>query len=458
MEERTIAAVATARGMAGIGVIRISGSDAIKILKLCFRAKNGTELESVPNFKAVYGNVVDGEEVIDEAIALVMRAPHSYTGEDVTEIQCHGGYTTLSRILALVYRLGAKPAERGEFTKRAFLNGRIDLTKAEAVMDLVAAKTESARKSAVSALSGKLFERVEGIKEKVVGEVARLEAAIDFPDEMEEENVTEIVKINVSDIINDIESLINTYREGKILKDGLKTAIIGRPNVGKSSLLNALMKEERSIVSNIPGTTRDFLEAEVNIKGVPLVLVDTAGIREARDEIEHIGVNLAKKHAGEAELVLAVFDASENLTKEDRDIFPLLDEENTVFILNKTDKANAEGLTEKEILREFSGAEPVKISAKNLTGLDELSERILKFAQFGEDSSRVLVKNERVRDALISAENFLKSAKEAMLNGVSEDFITIDLRAALNALGEITGETLDEKVIDRIFEDFCIGK
>ena len=456
--EDTIAAVATGRGAAGIGIIRISGSDAFNIVKRCFVGKRKIEWDKLKGYNAFYGKIVDDGEEIDEAIVLAMKGPFSYTGEDVAELQCHGGFGALSRVLSIVYKNGARAANKGEFTKRAFLNGRIDLTRAEAVMDLVSANTERARKSAVTQLSGRLADIVYELKERIVKEIAALEAAIDFPEEMAEENVVGNVEKNVVDIINKIDELIKTYREGRILKDGLKTAIIGRPNVGKSSLLNALMKEERAIVSSVPGTTRDFLEAEVNIGGVPLILIDTAGIRDAVDEIEHIGVNLAKSRAKDAELILAVFDASENLTLEDEEIFSMLTEDNTIFILNKTDKnCNGEAV-KNHILNRFHNGSVVEISAKTLTGFDELTKKIEEFAKISDDSSRVLVKNERVRDSLISAKKSLQSALNAITEGLSEDFIVIDLRGALNSLGEVTGETLDEDIINRIFEDFCIGK
>ncbi|MBO6178698.1 MAG: tRNA uridine-5-carboxymethylaminomethyl(34) synthesis GTPase MnmE [Selenomonadaceae bacterium] len=458
MKEDTIAAVATGRGVAGIGIVRISGSNAFNIVKQCFKSKRTIDWDNIRGYNAFYGKVVDEGEDIDEAIVLAMKGPFSYTGEDVVEVQCHGGFAALSKVLSIVYKNGAKPAERGEFTKRAFLNGRIDLTKAEAVMDIVSAGTERSRKSALMQLSGRLSEKVGELKEKIVKEIAELEAAIDFPEEMEDEKTIDNVEKNVSDIINEVDNLIDTYHEGKILKDGLKTAIIGRPNVGKSSLLNALTREDRAIVSSIPGTTRDFLEAEINIDGIPLILIDTAGIREAEDEIEHIGVKLAKKRAEEAELILAVFDASEDLNEEDEDIFSLLNEDNTIFIINKTDKKCNDESIKKHILSKFKNARIAEISAKNLTGLQNLTDKIKEFAKVDDNSSRVLVKNERVRNSLVSVKNSLESSLKAAKDGMPEDFIVIDLRGALNSLGEITGETLDEKIIDRIFEDFCIGK
>lgn len=455
----TIAAIATARGAAGIGVIRVSGDNAIFVAKKCFKPKRDVNIEKLPTYSAIYGNVIDENKVIDEAILLIMRNPHSYTGEDVVEFQCHGGFVNLRSVLEVVYKNGAKPAERGEFTKRAFLNGRIDLTQAEAVMDIISAKTESARISAFSTLSGNLAGQITNIKQKLVSEISLLEAMIDFPDEMEGEFDKEKFKENVIDIIKIIKNLINTYREGKILKEGLKTAIIGRPNVGKSSVLNALMREERAIVSDIPGTTRDSIEGEVNILGVPVILVDTAGIRSAKDEIEHIGIDIAKKNADDAELILAVFDSSMELQSEDREIFSILKNKDTIFILNKIDKG--ENLIKNDLINKFPDIKMVELSAKNLMGFDKLKKEIANFAEVNEITEEMptnLINNERARDALIRAKDSLENGINSFNENYSEDFIVIDLREALNALGEITGETLDEDVVNKIFEDFCIGK
>lgn len=454
----TIAQIATARGAAGIGVIRVSGDDALKIAKECFKPKRDVDVEELAAYSAAYGNVVDDGEVIDEAILLIMRKPRSYTGEDVAEIQCHGGYLTLKRALEAVYKLGARPAERGEFTKRAFLNGRIDLTKAQAVMDIVSAKTENARKSALSLLSGSLSEKITSIKEKILGDVALLEGLIDFPEEMEGEFNEKNFKQNVVDNINSIKKLIDTYKEGRILKDGLKIAIIGRPNVGKSSLLNALMKEERAIVSDIPGTTRDSIEAEVNILGVPVILVDTAGIRASSDSIEHIGVDMAKKRADEAELIFAVFDGSTDLTKEDRKIFPIIENKDFFIVINKIDLSKNDSNAKSELSNAFPNAKIIEISAKNLMGFNELKQETANFAEVKPGDSSCLVNNERIYNALLNAKKSLEDALATFDSNLSEDYIVIDLKSALFALGEITGENLNEDIIDRIFEDFCIGK
>lgn len=454
----TIAAVATARGAAGIGVVRISGDDALKVAKSCFEPFRDVDIENLKTYSAVYGKVVDGEEIVDEAILLLMRKPHSYTGEDVVEIQCHGGYLSIRRALETVYKNGAKPAANGEFTKRAFLNGRIDLTQAEAVMDIVSAKTENARISALSSLSGKLAVEIENIKDKIMGEIALLEGVIDFPEEMEGEFNADKFTNNVIDIINSIKNITDTYKEGRILKDGLKTAIIGRPNVGKSSLLNALMKEERAIVSDIPGTTRDSIEAEVNIMGVPVILTDTAGIRDSAEEIEHIGIDIAKERAKNAELILAVFDSGGDLTVEDKEIFSLLKNKDAIFVMNKIDIAKENPQIRSEILKEFPKAKIIEISAKHLIGFDALKKEIANFAEVQENIPPYLINSERVYNALLNAKKSLKDAIVSLNSGLSEDYIVIDLREAISSLGEITGETLDDDIINRIFEDFCIGK
>ncbi len=454
----TIASIATARGAAGIGVIRVSGDKAISIAKSCFSPKRAVDIESLASYSAAYGNVTNDGEVIDEAIILIMKEPRSYTGEDVVEFQCHGGYLSLLKVLEVIYKNGARPAEKGEFTKRAFLNGRIDLTRAEAVMDIVSAKTESARKSAVASLSGKLYEKIEDIKDRLIKEVALLEGVIDFPDEMEGEFNKEKFEKNVVDIIDSIKKLTDTYKEGRILKDGLKTAIIGRPNVGKSSLLNALMNEERAIVSDIPGTTRDSIEAEVNILGVPVILVDTAGIRASRDKIEHIGVDMAKRRADEAELIYAVFDGSMELTDEDRQIFSIIENKDFILILNKSDLAEKNPHIRDELQTHFPTSKIIEISAKDFTGFDTLKEETAKFAEVLGEMPSCLINSERVYNALFRAKQSLEDALSTISAGLSEDYVVIDLKAALFALGEITGETLDEDIINRIFEDFCIGK
>ena len=454
----TIASIATARGAAGIGVIRVSGDKAISIAKLCFSPKRNVDIENLPTYSAAYGFVADDGEIIDEAIILIMKEPHSYTGENVVEFQCHGGYLSLQKVLEVIYKNGARPAEKGEFTKRAFLNGRIDLTRAEAVMDIVSAKTESARKSAVASLSGKLSEKIEDIKDRLIKEAALLEGVIDFPDEMEGDFNQEIFEKKVIDIINLIKKITDTYKEGRILKDGLKTAIIGRPNVGKSSLLNALMNEERAIVSDIPGTTRDSIEAEVNILGVPVILVDTAGIRASSDKIEHIGVDMAKRRADEAELIYAVFDGSMELTDEDRKIFSIIENKDFILILNKTDLAVKNPHIRDELQTRFPNAKIIEISAKDFTGFEQLKEATAKFAEVLGEMPSCLINSERVYNALFRAKQSLEDAISTINAGLSEDYVVIDLKAALFALGEITGETLDEDIINRIFDDFCIGK
>lgn len=455
----TISAIATAQGEGGIGIIRISGINAIGTADKVFRAASGRKLADYETQRAVFGHIVDVQgDVVDEAMVLLMRAPHSYTKEDVVELQCHGGLMPLRKTLALTWQAGARPAERGEFTKRAFLNGRLDLSQAQAVMDVISAKTERSLKMATGHLSGHFSEGIRAMRHTILGQIAHLEAAIDFPEDEVDDVVMVEVEQNVVDVRNKIQKLLKTAQTGRILKDGLMTAIVGKPNVGKSSLLNALLREERAIVTDIPGTTRDSIEGYANVGGVPLRIIDTAGIRATDDLVEQIGVDKARSYVNQAALVLALFDASRELTPEDEEIFSLIEGRDAIVLLNKSDLQPV--LTE-EMLQEKTGAKVLVISTVTEHGLDNLADAIRqKVYDGGLDAGDegAFVNDERQAEILRQADGHLAAALRTIEVQMGLDFISIDLRSAWEKLGELTGETVGEDIINEIFSKFCIGK
>ena len=455
----TISAIATAQGEGGIGIIRISGIKAIETADKIFWAASGKKLAEYETQRAVFGHIVDEqEEVVDEAMVLLMRAPHSYTKEDVVELQCHGGLMPLRKPLALTWQAGARPAERGEFTKRAFLNGRMDLSQAQAVMDVISAKTERSLKMATGHLSGHFSAGIRAMRHSILGQIAHLEAAIDFPEDEVDDVVMYEVENNVVDIRNQIKKLLKTAQTGRILKDGLMTAIVGKPNVGKSSLLNALLREERAIVTDIPGTTRDSIEEYANVGGVPLRIIDTAGIRATDDLVEQIGVDKARSYVNQASLVLALFDASRELTAEDEEIFSLIEGREAIVLLNKSDLQPV--LTE-EMLQAKAAAPVLVISTVTEHGLDNLADAIRqKVYDGGLDAGDegAFVNDERQAEVLRQADAHLTAALRTIDAQLGLDFISIDLRSAWEKLGELTGETVGEDIINEIFSKFCIGK
>lgn len=452
----TISAIATAPGEGGIGIVRLSGPDAIEVAGRLFRAANGRPLQSAASHSAHYGKIIDEDgEVIDEAIALVMRAPHSYTAEDVVELQCHGGYAALRATLARTTASGARPAERGEFTKRAFLNGRIDLTQAGAVMDVVSAKTKASLFAASGRLAGRLSTRIGQLRREITELTAHLEAVIDFPEDGVEDIVMDDARMRVSDMAEKIRDMLGGARRGKILRDGLATAIVGKPNVGKSSLMNALLGEERVIVTDSPGTTRDTVEEYARIGEIPIRLIDTAGIREAHDAAEKIGIERARRSAKEAELLFALFDGSRPSDECDAEIASLTEGKDTIVVITKSDLPGL--LDESEIRSLLPRFSVVHVSVKTGDGLCELACEIEKRAAGGEGAD-FLVADERERDLLASALASLENALITIDGELGEDFVTIDLTEALTRLGEITGETVDEAVVDEIFRRFCVGK
>lgn len=461
MELDTISAIATAEGMGGIGIIRLSGDKAIAVASLMFKPASGKRLDSYATHQAVFGYIIDdGGEVVDEALAIIMRAPKSYTKEDVVELQCHGGVMPLRRTLSLTLANGARLAEPGEFTKRAFLNGRLDLSQAQAVMDIVSAKTIDAMRAATGHLMGNFSSLIHDMRHTVLGEIAHLEAAIDFPEDEVDDVVVDEVEKKIVAIRTEIRKLLKTAGTGKILREGVKTAIVGCPNVGKSSLLNALLREERAIVTDIAGTTRDSIEEYAAIGGVPLRIIDTAGIRETSDTVEKIGVDRAKKCLDSADLVLAIFDGSRELTADDFKILTLTANRRTIIIINKMDLASKISIQAIE----KAAKNPlgiIKISTKTRAGIEKL-EDIIKHEVYNGSSEPSgfgeILRDEREVEILRRADNHLQAALKTIGLGIGLDFISIDLRSAWEALGELTGETVGEDIIDEIFSKFCIGK
>ncbi|WP_288186202.1 tRNA uridine-5-carboxymethylaminomethyl(34) synthesis GTPase MnmE [uncultured Sporomusa sp.] len=456
----TISAIATAIGEGGIGIIRISGSKAMAIAGKLFISKSGKTVDSLLSHQVMYGHIIDpaSGETVDEAILLSMRAPRSYTCEDVVEIHCHGGPVPLKRILDLTLVQGARLAEPGEFTKRAFLNGRLDLAQAEAVIDIIRSKTDASLKVAVGNLSGQLSEQVRALRHAVLRMIAQLEAAIDFPEEDIEEAAAADVAQLIAEAKSRLTTLLATAQTGRILREGLATVIIGKPNVGKSSLLNALLREKRAIVTDIPGTTRDIIEEYVNIGGIPLKIIDTAGIRDTADVVEKIGVERAKALVEQADLILLLLDSSAPLSPEDRAVLELLSGKQAIVLINKSDLPAR--LETEEVEKYTGGRLVLKISVAREEGLAALEQAIVDMVYGGQVSpgEAAFVNNVRHSAALRAALERLNDAEATIEAGMPSDCIVVDLREAWEKLGEVTGDTVGEDIIDQIFTQFCIGK
>lgn len=459
-QEETISAVATSLGEGGIGIIRLSGQNAIAVAEKIFVGINNKKAAEVKNFQAAYGNIIDPDsgDRVDEILLLVMRAPKSYTREDVVEIHCHGGALPLRRILDLTLKYGARLAEPGEFTKRAFLNGRLDLTQAEAVIDIIRSKTDSSLKMAVGQLSGSLSNKIKELRAQVLGMIAHLEAAIDFPEEDIEDLAVEEVSRRVKVAIAEVDKLLATAQTGKILREGLSTVIIGKPNVGKSSLLNALLREKRAIVTDIPGTTRDIIEEYVNIGGIPLKIVDTAGIRETADLVEKIGVERAREFVAKADLILLLLDASQRLSQEDTEVLSMLDGRQAIVLINKSDLPQL--LEVEQLAKYVSDKKILKISVAENTGLIDVEQAIVDMVYSGQvqQGEGALVNNARQSSILEQARAQLFEVVISAEAGMPPDCLSIDLRGAWEKLGEVTGDTVGEDIIHEIFTQFCIGK
>lgn len=454
----TIAAIATAMSSSGIGIIRISGEEAIPISDKIFHPKkDGKRLSEQDTYTIHYGNIVDGEEVLDEVIVLLMRGPHSYTAEDTVEIDCHGGILVMKKILELVIKNGARPAEPGEFTKRAFLNGRIDLSQAEAVIDVIQAKNEYALKSSVSQLRGSVLKKIRQIREKILYEIAYIESALDDPEHISLEGYPQELLEVVDKEQLEIKKLLKSSSDGKMIQEGIQTVILGKPNAGKSSLLNLLLGENRAIVTDIAGTTRDILEEYITLHGITLKIVDTAGIRETEDIVEKIGVDRAREMAQKADLILYVVDSSVPLDSNDEEIMSMLNGKKAIILYNKTDLKAA---IEIDRLREKAGHPVIPISAKEETGITELEEKIKDMFFGGELSfnDEVYITNARHKAALEEADKSLDLVRNSILGGLPEDFFSIDLMNAYENLGKILGESVGEDLVNEIFSKFCTGK
>ena len=454
----TIAAISTAMTGSGIGIIRISGEKSVSIAEKIFHpGKKGKKLSEQAAYTAHYGMIKDGEEIIDEVLVLLMKKPHSYTAEDTVEIHCHGGVYVMKRILDLVIRNGARPADPGEFTKRAFLNGRIDLSQAEAVMDVIQAKNEYALKNSVSQLKGSVMKKIRALREQVLYEIAYIESALDDPEHISLEGYPQKLCVKVDNFLKESEELLTGAEEGRVLREGIRTVIVGKPNVGKSSLLNVLAGDERAIVTEIAGTTRDALEEQIRIRGLTLNLVDTAGIRETEDVVERIGVERAKNMVNEADLVLYVVDSSSVLDENDEEIISFLKDQNVIVLLNKSDLPSA---VNSEMIQERLSKPVISVSAREETGIEEFADLLEKMFLEGRVSfnDEVYLTNARQKNAMEEAKRSFERVKESIEAGMPEDFFSIDLMAAYDSLGQILGESVGEDLVNEIFSKFCMGK
>lgn len=454
----TIAAIATAPGEGGIGIIRISGEKSLQVAQSIFKSKSGKMIKDYNARTLIYGTVVDNEKVIDEVLVAYMKGPNSYTAEDVIEINCHGGFISVKKILELILSKDVRLAEAGEFTKRAFLNGRIDLSQAEAIIDVIKSKTDMAHEVAQSQLEGSLAKKIKDLRMNVTEVLAHLEVSIDFAEEDVEEITYQTLEEKALEFRNEIKKLYDTAESGKILRDGLKTVIVGKPNVGKSSLLNSILGENRAIVTDIAGTTRDVIEEFVNIKGIPLKIVDTAGIRETEDVVEKIGVEKSRESFSTADLVIMVLDVSRKLSEEDMEILESLKNKKTIVLLNKMD---LEPQIELEKIEEFVNSEDIiKISALKHQGIEELQDKIEAMVYHGsvKNSSNLMITNSRHKDALFKAYESINDAISAIEQRMPYDFIEVDFKNIWDYLGYINGDTVREDLLDTIFANFCIGK
>lgn len=458
MKTDTIAAIATAMSNSGIGIVRISGDEALDVADRIFRPKKGSrKVSDMETHTIHYGYVTDSDEVIDEVMLLIMKAPRSYTCEDTIEIDCHGGVLVMKKILETVLKYGARPAEPGEFTKRAFLNGRIDLSQAESVIDVINAQNELALKSSVSQLQGAVLEKIKAIRAVVLHEIAFIESALDDPEHVSLEGYPEQLHEIMSDAHSKVKKLLDSSDNGKMLKEGINTAIVGKPNAGKSSLLNILVGEERAIVTEIAGTTRDILQEQIQIGGIGLNVIDTAGIRDTEDIVEKIGVNKSREYIEKADLIIYVVDSSTELDENDQEIIEAIRNKKAIVLLNKSD---LDAKTDASVLQTQLSKPILSISAKNNTGIHELETLIEEMFFSGKLSfnDEVYITNIRQKNALAEAQNSLKMVLQSIADGMPEDFFTIDMMNAYEALGTIIGESVGEDLVNEIFSKFCMGK
>lgn len=457
-KEDTIAAITTGISNAGVGIIRISGDRACEITDRVFQAENKKKKASnMKSYTAAFGKIYDGDDLIDESILLVMKAPYTYTCEDVCELQCHGGIVVLRKILDLVLRNGARAAEPGEFTKRAFLGGRIDMSQAESVMSLINAKNDFAVRTSVDQLQGRLKNTIVNMREKILYNVAFIESALDDPEHYSLDGFPDKLRMIIDDILIQVEGLINTFDNGKILSEGINTVIVGKPNAGKSSLLNMFVGEDRAIVTDMAGTTRDTLSEIVNVRGITLNIIDTAGIRETDDLVEKIGVDKAIKSVDKADLVLYVVDGSVELDENDQRIIEKIRDKNVIVIINKSD---LEIKIERDAICRYIDAEVIQLSAMTGDGSEELYDMLNKMFFEGSLSynDQLYITNARHKNELVCTKNALEKVIESIDMGMEEDFFSIDMMDAYEHLGLIIGETARDDLADKIFKDFCMGK
>lgn len=452
----TIAAISTPRGEGGIGIVRISGNNALDILEKIFKPKSGKAIKGLRNYSINYGHIFDGKTLVDEVLVSIMKAPNTYTREDIVEINCHGGFVITEKVLEVVLKNGARIAEIGEFTRRAFLNGRIDLTQAEAVIDLIHGKTEKSVSLSLNQLRGDLKEQIEHLKKLVLDVAAHINVVLDYPEEGIDDPLPEHLVENLQEVLDTTDRLIRSYDKGKMIKEGIKTAIVGKPNVGKSSILNSVLKEERAIVTHVAGTTRDVIEEVVNLKGIPLVLVDTAGIRKTDDLVENIGVEKSKKLIESADLILFVVDGSRPLDEEDMKIHEAIKAEKVIGILNKIDIKEDIDLSPLTKISKW-----LEISAIKNQGIDEMEEEIYRHIideNIEDSSQKITITNVRHKSALKKTKQSIENIFETIESGLPMDLMAVDIKGALDSLSEVTGEISSEDLLDHIFSNFCVGK
>lgn len=452
----TIAAISTPRGEGGIGIVRISGNNALDILEKIFKPKSGKAIKGLRNYSINYGHIFDGKTLVDEVLVSIMKAPNTYTREDIVEINCHGGFVITEKVLEVVLKNGARIAEIGEFTRRAFLNGRIDLTQAEAVIDLIHGKTEKSVSLSLNQLRGDLKEQIEHLKKLVLDVAAHINVVLDYPEEGIDDPLPEHLVENLQEVLDTTDRLIRSYDKGKMIKEGIKTAIVGKPNVGKSSILNSVLKEERAIVTHVAGTTRDVIEEVVNLKGIPLVLVDTAGIRKTDDLVENIGVEKSKKLIESADLILFVVDGSRPLDEEDMKIHEAIKAEKVIGILNKIDIKEDIDLSPLTKISKW-----LEISAIKNQGIDDMEEEIYRHIideNIEDSSQKITITNVRHKSALEKTKQSIENIFETIESGLPMDLMAVDIKGALDSLSEVTGEISSEDLLDHIFSNFCVGK
>lgn len=452
----TIAAISTPRGEGGIGIVRISGNNALDILEKIFKPKSGKAIKGLRNYSINYGHIFDGKTLVDEVLVSIMKAPNTYTREDIVEINCHGGFVITEKVLEVILKNGARIAEIGEFTRRAFLNGRIDLTQAEAVIDLIHGKTEKSVSLSLNQLRGDLKEQIEHLKKLVLDVAAHINVVLDYPEEGIDDPLPEHLVENLQEVLDTTDRLIKSYDKGKMIKEGIKTAIVGKPNVGKSSILNSVLKEERAIVTHVAGTTRDVIEEVVNLKGIPLVLVDTAGIRKTDDLVENIGVEKSKKLIESADLILFVVDGSRPLDEEDMKIHEAIKAEKVIGILNKIDIKEDINLSPLTKISKW-----LEISAIKNQGIDEMEEEIYRHIideNIEDSSQKITITNVRHKSALEKTKQSIENIFETIESGLPMDLMAVDIKGALDSLSEVTGEISSEDLLDHIFSNFCVGK